>query len=201
MTPPFPPGHPVVLREVWHGRVWAARPATVVEDGPERSSLFIPAGTTSMAAARDGLLLKVPRDGFSLVEHRFTAGHVLSFAWPGVPYAVLRFFRKDWSPRDWYVNLQDPLRRHATGFDTMDHELDVIVHDDGSWSWEDEDDLAEAIRLGVLPPDAEPRLRADGLEAVRRLLGREPPFDRDWDGWRPDPSWPPPVLPDGWDRV
>jgi hypothetical protein len=44
-------------------------------------------------------------------------------------------------------------------------------------------------------------MRADGERAVRRILDREPPFDRDWTTWRPDPSWPVPILPEGWDRV
>jgi predicted RNA-binding protein associated with RNAse of E/G family len=197
----FRPGEAVALREVWRGRVWAARAATIVEDGPDQTAFFIPVGTTWMAAARGGRLLRVPREGFTLVEQRFHAYHVLSFAWPEVPYAVLRFFRPDWSPSGWYVNLQDPLRRHAAGFDTMDHELDVLVHDDGTWSWKDEHELAEAISLGVLTAEDEPRLRADGRQAVRRILEREPPFDRDWDGWRPDPDWPPPELPAAWDHV
>jgi uncharacterized protein len=31
------------------------------------------------------------------------------------------------------------------------------------------------------------------------VLAGEPPFDRDWQDWRPDPRWPVPELPDGWD--
>jgi len=196
----FRPGEAVALREIWRGRVWAARAATIVEDRPDQTTFFIPVGTGWMTPARDGVLLRIPQEDFELVERRFHEAHVLSFAWPGVPFAVLRFFRSDWSPLSWYVNLQEPLRRRPTGFDTMDHELDVIVQGDGAWSWKDEDELTEAIRLGVLEPEDETRLRAEGLAAVRRILGREPPFDRDWDGWRPDPAWVPPVLPAGWDR-
>jgi len=114
---------------------------------------------------------------------------------------VLLFLRPDGSARSWYVNLEEPLRRTELGFDTLDHELDVIVELDGSWRWKDEDDLAESIRRGVIPAEEEPRLRADGERAVRRIVDREPPFDRDWSAWRPDPAWPLPVLPEGWDRV
>jgi hypothetical protein len=31
------------------------------------------------------------------------------------------------------------------------------------------------------------------------VLAGEPPFDRDWKDWRPDPGWPFPQLPEGWD--
>jgi hypothetical protein len=36
---------------------------------------------------------------------------------------------------------------------------------------------------------------------VEHILLREPPFDEDWSSWRPDPAWPAPELPTGWDLV
>jgi predicted RNA-binding protein associated with RNAse of E/G family len=154
-----------------------------------------------MAPAHAGRWLRIPQDHFALAERRYDEAHVLSFAWPETPYAVLLFFRPDWTTWSWYVNLQDPPERSAVGFNTMDHELDVIVELDGSWRWKDEDELAEAIRRGVIAPEDEWRLRTDGERAVRRILHGEPPFDRDWSTWRPDPSWPAPELPPGWDRI
>jgi Protein of unknown function (DUF402) len=198
----FESGQTIALRQTWSGRVWAARPATVVEDAPEQTMLFVPAGTGWMAPFLDGQRLKIPQAEFELAPLRYEDEiHVLSFAWPHTWYAVLLLLRSDWSPDSWYVNLEEPLRRTAIGFDTLDHELDVIIELDGSWRWKDEDDLAEAIRRGVIRAQDEPRMRADGERAVRRILDREPPFDRDWTTWRPDPSWPIPVLPDGWDRL
>jgi hypothetical protein len=197
----FEPGETIALRQTWGGRVWAARPATVVEDALEQTMLFVPVGSVWMAPFLDGERLKIPQAEFELVTQRYEDLHVLSFSWPDTWYAVLLFQGPDGSPHSWYVNLEEPLRRTELGFDTLDHELDVIVELDGSWRWKDEDDLAEAIRRGVIPAQDEPRMRADGERAVRRILDREPPFDRDWTAWRPDPSWPIPVLPDGWDRV
>jgi predicted RNA-binding protein associated with RNAse of E/G family len=197
----FEPGVTIALRQTWGGRVWAARPATVVEDAPEQTMLFAPIGIRWMAPFHDGKRLKVPQAEFEIVPQRYDEAHVLSFSWPDTWYAVLLFLRKDWQPWSWYVNLEEPLRRTAIGFDTLDHELDVIVELDGSWRWKDEDDLAESIRRGVIHAEDEPRLRADGERAVRRILDREPPFDRDWTTWRPDPSWQVPILPEGWDRV
>jgi hypothetical protein len=164
--------------------------------------LFIPAQTSWMAPFHDGRRLKIPQTEFELAPLRYEEEiHVLSFSWPATWYAVLLFLRPDGSAHSWYVNLEEPLRRTELGFDTLDHELDVIVELDGSWRWKDEDDLAESIRRGVIPAEEEPRLRADGERAVRRIVDREPPFDRDWSAWRPDPTWPLPVLPEGWDRV
>ena len=198
----FEPGETIALRQTWDGRIWTARPATVVEDAPDQTMLFIPSGTSWMAPFHDEQRLKIPQTEFELAPLRYEEEiHVLSFSWPDTWYAVLLFLRPDGSAHSWYVNLEEPLRRTELGFDTLDHEHDVIVELDGSWRWKDEDDLAEAIRRGVIPAEDEPRMRADGERAVRRILDREPPFDRDWMAWRPDPSWPAPILPEGWDRV
>jgi hypothetical protein len=180
----FEPGETIALRQTWGGRVWAARPVTVVEDAPEQTMLFVPSGTGWMAPFHDGRRLKIPQTEFELAPLRYEDEiHVLSFAWPDTWYAVLLLLHTE------------------LGFDTLDHELDVIIELDGSWRWKDEDDLAESIRRGVIPAEDEPRLRADGERAVRRVLDREPPFDRDWTAWSSDPSWAVPILPEGWDRV
>jgi len=198
----FETGETIALRQTWQGRVWAARPATVVEDASEQTMLFVPSGTGWMAPFHDRKRLKIPQTEFQLAPLRYEEEiHVLSFSWPDTWYAVLLFLRPDGSPHSWYVNLEEPLRRTELGFDTLDHELDVIVELDGSWRWKDEDDLAEAIRRGVIPAEDEPRMLADGERAVRRIVDREPPFDRDWTTWRPDPTWPVPILPQSWDRV
>lgn len=196
----FESGDGVALREIWEGRVWSARPATVVEDAEDQITLFIPAQARWMAPFRDGERLKIQQPEYELVEQPYKA-HVLSWAWPGSSAAVLLFYEEDWSPSHWYVNLEDPLRRSPVGFDTLDHKLDVIVGLDGAWHWKDEDQFEEIVERGVLPADDAPGLREEAERAIQRLLERRPPFDRDWFGWRPDPSWPEPALPEGWDRV
>ena len=196
----FEPGRAVALREIWQGRVWSARPVTVVEDAQDQITLFIPSHARWMAPFHDGTRLKIQQPDFELVEQPYKA-HVLSFAWPGSSAAVLLFYEEDWSPSHWYVNLEDPLRRSPVGFDTLDHKLDVIVELDGTWRWKDEDEFDDIIERGLLPPEDAPGLREEAEGAVRMILERRPPFDRDWSGWRPDPSWPEPTLPEGWDRV
>lgn len=196
----FEPGESAALREIWDGRIWSARPVTVVEDAEEQITLFIPAGAHWMAPFRNGKRLKIQQAEYELMEQPYKA-HVLSFAWPANSAAVLLFYGSDWSPSHWYVNLEDPLRRSPVGFDTLDHKLDVIVELDGSWRWKDEDQFAEIIELGLLDPEEETLLRAEAQDAVRRIAEHEVPFDRDWFDWRPDPAWPTPTLPDGWNRV
>ena len=197
----FARGEAVALREIWNGRVWSARAAIVVEDREDQTTFFVPAEAMRMAAVRDGAMLRIPQDGFELAPRTSGEAPALSFGWPDRWHGTLLFFHPDGRPREWYVNLQEPLRRTDVGFDYLDLKLDVIVEMEGSWLWKDEDELAEAITRGLVPVEDEARLRAEGERAVRRIVDREPPFDRDWRTWSPDPDWPAPALPDGWDRL
>ncbi len=100
-----------------------------------------------------------------------------------------------------HVNLEDPLRPSPAGFDTTDLILDAVVEPHGSaWRWKDEDELREAVRRGLFDRDDVEALYEAGRRGVAHVIERRPPFDRDWEGWRPDPSWPLPELPGGWDR-
>lgn len=195
------PGDAVVLREVWRGAVFAARPAILVEDAPGQTTLLVPGRVRcGMPVGEDGRELRVPDRPWRLeIRHR-GPNDILSFAWPDEPYGVLRWYAPD-GDHAWYVNLQDPLRRTELGFDTVDHALDVVVMVDGTWTWKDEDELAEAVANGLFTRTDAERFRDDGRRAVERIRRGEPPFDRDWWSWRPDPSWPTPALPEGWDRV
>lgn len=122
---------------------------------------------------------------------------------PGDASSVWRYQRADdQTLKMWYVNLEDPWRRTAQGFDSCDHLLDVIVSPDlSSWSWKDEDEVEREVAAGRLTPAEVSSYRAEGERVARRLMSREPPFDRDWTLWRPDPTWPLPVLSSGWDAV
>ena len=202
----FAPGTAVVLREILRRRVWAARPATVVEDRDDLQMFYVPIGMRWRAPDADGhealIRTKATSRSWSLVERTWTATHVLSFAWPGAGHAVLHFWDEDWRPIAWYVNVQRPLRRFAVGFDTLDEDLDLVVEPDrSSWRWKDEEDVELGTSLGLYAEDDLGRFRDEGARGRDRLLAREPPFDREWAGWRPDPAWPVPTLPVGWDRV
>ncbi len=198
------PGETVVLREVWQGRVWTARPVAVVQDADDQQMFSMPPGVVwKCAAGRDGRRLRLPEPEWTLQDRALEPNHVLSFAWPGVAHAVLLFFDAGSAELlRWYINLEEPLRRTPVGFDYFDHTLDIVVAPDlSSWEWKDEDELDEAVRRGIFSAHEARRFREEGERALTRLLNREPPFDRDWRAWRPDPAWPLPELPPGWDVI
>lgn len=198
----FKPGEPVVLREMWNGRIWSARPMIVVQDVEDQRMLYTPNGIRLMVAGRAGTKLRLPETVWDLVERTWTKGPILSFSWPSEGHAILLFFHPNWTPWIWYVNIEAPLRQTELGFDTEERVLDVVVAPDrSSWEWKDQDELAEAVRQGLFTSAQAAEFRAEAERALQRLLDREPPFDRDWTTWRPEPSWPVPELPPGWNAV
>jgi hypothetical protein len=198
----FRPGDPIVIREVWRGRVFEARPSLVVQDDPDQTMLLLPGGVAcGLPIGPDGRERRLPDGPWRLEVRRRGPEPFLSFAWPETPYSVLRWTTTD-GRAVWYVNLQAPLERTSIGFDTVDHALDVLVELDGSgWRWKDEDELDEAVVDGLFSATAAEEFRRWGERARDRVLSGDPPFDRDWSDWRPDPGWPVPELVPGWDEV
>lgn len=201
---PFASGETVVIRETWRGRVWSARPVIVVEDTPDRVMLYSPHGNRFRApVTAEGAPLRIYADNWHLAVDEWRGPNVLSFAFPEVPYAVLLFFAAATNELEaYYVNLESPLVRTEVGFDYVEHILDATISADRSkWSWKDEDELAEAVARGLFTREDAERFRHRGERAVERVLLGEPPFDRDWATWRPDPSWTVPDLPDDWETA
>ena len=173
-----------------HGRVWRAQACRIVEESPEHDRALDPGRRSREGPARAAL--RIPGDDWEL-EDASPSRDQVCVARPGRAHSVYLFWDDDWALSHWYVNFEQPLRRTPVGFDTFDEKLDLIVPPDGTYSWKDEDELEQAAALGLLDADA---VRA---EAARVL--EEWPFPTGWEDWRPDPAWPIPQLPDGWDRV
>lgn len=187
---------------MWRERVWSAWPAIVVEDGAEQLVTYIPPGTVVRhAAAGDGTPLRLYRDEWTFAD-RVTTRPVLSFAPVDREHATLVFWDTRWRFDGWYVNLERRLARGDRTYDFVDHCLDVLIPPDRTaWTWKDEDELAEAVALGIFSPAQARAFRREGELAARDVLERRPPFDRDWSAWRPDAEWRVPTLVGGWDVV
>jgi hypothetical protein len=192
------PGGSVLLRGVYGDRVRWAFPHLFALEHDGRLGFFVRPGTPGVWMGRDpdGRYLERWVRGDDPRPHAWTRTHVLWLVRPADAHSVGLFWDEDWQLLGWYVNLQAPLRRTPLGFDTTDWALDVWVEPDGSWRWKDEADFAEAQALGVLDANAAAAVRAEGERVVAAR-----PWPTGLEAWRPDPAWPTPELPDGWDRV
>jgi predicted RNA-binding protein associated with RNAse of E/G family len=204
--PFFSSGQTIVLRELWQGRVWSARPVILVQDKPEMLALYAPPGTMMKRPKTLGDERIKPRNRLRsewiLQDELWCDYFLLRMTIPESRYSVLIFWDSpDMSFHDWYINLEDPLRRTAIGFDYLDQLLDVIVKPDlSTWSWKDEDELEEAIVLGLLSKKRASAMRKEGEKVVRWLQSGQSPFNG-WEKWRPNPSWKVPVLPEDWNKI
>ena len=201
--PRHEPGDVVAIRELWDGRVWYARPAIVVADEPSLQMFHVPPRVVcEQPVDDDGQALRLPADRWTLQDVRRGPTSMLSFAFPETPYAVILGFDERSELFEYYINLEEPLTRSPAGFDTVDHLLDVTIPPDRSgWSWKDEDELGEAVARGIFTEEDAAWFRFWGERGAEHVLLREPPFDRDWSTWRPDPGWKDAHLPPNWDRA
>ena len=178
-----------VWRDVHDGRVWRAQACRVVAETTELLALWIPAGSPYRVPAGG---LRIPGGSWEL-EGGVTSRDQLCVARRGRAHSVYLFYGDGWALEHWYVNFEEPLRRTPFGVDTFDWKLDLIVFPDGTHRWKDEDELEQAADAGLLDAD---EVRAE----AQRVLA-EWPFPTGWEDWRPDPAWPVPQLPEGWDVV
>jgi hypothetical protein len=196
-----PPPEHFLFRFVWPWQVFAAIPTTVVEQTAERTVLWIGPGT-SVRWPR-GARLPIPelaKGGWKHEEAEWYGGRLM-ISEPGVAHSVYVSWGRDGEFAGWYVNLEDPWRASPLGFDTTDHLLDIVVDPDRSWRWKDEDHLAEAVEVGLFTPEEALAIRAEGERAIERIESWSAPFDEGWEEWHPDPDWPTPSIPEGWDRL
>jgi predicted RNA-binding protein associated with RNAse of E/G family len=134
-------------------------------------------------------------------EGTWFGGGRLFLARTGAAHSICPSWRSDYSFIGWYVNLEDPWRRTHLGFDTKDHVLDIWVLADRSWRWKDEDELEAAVGAGLFTLHEAKAIREEGERVIERVEAWTEPFNEGWEQWRPDPDWPLPSVPEGWDRL
>ena len=203
MTRRWGRGDVVVLRYL--GRIRAGMPAIMVEDGRERVIVYVPHGARwfgapEPAAGRSERVRAIAR-GETTVTGRLASwyNHLLRVLLPGRPFSVWLLWSAEWEFICYYVNLETPFARFAVGFDSSDHTLDVCVRADRTWYYKDQDELDARVAVGAVDAAAAARVRRDAAQAVALIEGWQPPFSSGLETWRPDPAWPVPELPPGWD--
>lgn len=201
VSPTWSYGDIVVRREISWGQPCLAIPVYVVQDSEDLLATYIAQHAPFSFAdvpwpTETGRHPWWPRSGWS--------GHgTLMLQRPGEAYAVFLFWEGvERRFAAWYLNLQDPFRRTAIGYDTEDHELDVVVLRTGEWFFKDEDALAASLRRGRYAGAAETAIRRQGADIAEMLDHGKRWWDKSWADWVPDPSWAPPAAaPQGWASV
>ena len=188
-------GQVVVRREVLNdGRPWMEVPVIVVVDEPGLLATYIAEGAPFRFPAGDWPSPdgRHPWHG----KERWLGHGVLMLQRPGESYAIWIF----WSGparefHGWYVNLQEPFRRTAFGYDTQDLELDIWVPAQGGWELKDDDVMEKRIREGRFTPEQVAEARTLAGRITRELDAGRRWWSDDWAAWQPDPAWRAPAFP------
>ncbi len=125
-----------------------------------------------------------------VLAQRLTTRDALAILRPGARHSIWLFWKPQGAFEHWYVNFERTVGWNGVCFDTVDEKLDLIVTPDGAVRWKDEDELEHAASLGLVDA-AEVRAEAE------RVLEASP-FPTGWEDFRPEPDWPSPRFPQGW---
>ena len=191
-------GDGVLLRFIRFGQVRMAVPHILVQDEPDLVVTYLPVGTPAKMPVQAGRPIRGQADrDWELRDHVWDSVRELRLTRPRDRHSIeVLWDAASDDFRGWYVNVEEPLARSPLGFDTDDLALDIRIEPDGSWAWKDEDELEALVEAGRFT-----RAQADEIRAEGERVLDEWPFPTGWEGWRPDPAWAIPRLPEGWDVV
>jgi Protein of unknown function (DUF402) len=190
-------GDVVLKRSIYRGNVRWMFPHHFVGEWDGRLAIYCGPGNQGKAMRRgpDGYLKRWMTDAPPFPTE-WEQTHVLRFERPGARNSVEIYWTTGWEQMSWYVNLQTPVVVNGRCIDTTDQALDVLAFPDGTWRWKDEDELAEAVSLGIWSEAEAEEIRQEG----ERVLA-QPPWPTGWENWRPPLEWTPLGLPRDWHVV
>jgi hypothetical protein len=182
-------GEVIVRREILNdGRCWLEVPVVVVADTADVLATYIPTGSPFTFPPGDW---PIAGGRHPWAGRRCWTGHgALMLQRPGDAHAIWVFWDGPYRELGcWYVNLQDPFRRTPHGYDTQDHELDLILHPDGRVERKDEELLDVRVEEGRFTEDQARAFRREADRLERKLRLGERWWDPWWALWEPDPAW------------
>jgi hypothetical protein len=179
-------GETIIRREVVNdGRCWARCTVRVVRDEPGLLATFLARGT-EFDFPEPELRHPWQEDG----KKRWRGHGVLMLQRPDEAHAIWVFWRGARRRfAGWYVNLQEPFRRTAEGYDTQDLELDIWVPARGGWQWKDAELLEQRVAEGRFTATQREEIWAEGRRVAAELDAGRRWWDDAWASWQPDPAW------------
>lgn len=86
-------------------------------------------------------------------KFRWHTNRLLFLLEPGKYYSTIYFWNEQSSEfLCYYINFQLPFQLSHCGIDTLDLDLDLIVHPDFTYEWKDIDDYQKAIEHEIIFP-------------------------------------------------
>ena len=202
-------GDVIAWRGIYRQRIWHCQPTILVKDSPEEIVLTLLPGTECLAEEtypngkkKGNRRWYFIKDDWQIAKYTWQTNRLLLIFEPAKYYSTILFWNQESNDfLCYYINFQLPFERNDCAVDTLDLDLDLIIHPDFSYEWKDVDDYQTAIEHGIIPPEWIKCIEDSRPEIFYKLEKRQYPFDGSWLNWMPDPSWPPPKLPENWDKI
>jgi hypothetical protein len=199
-------GDAVVLRYITtDGRIEMCWPCRIVVDNNNVLAVFIAAGSPYKAGPKRSAAEKRRAPAGRLPRDEYVWRHdTLRLMLPNRSHSVSLFWAERAGRREllkYFVNMEEPFRRTAVGFDTQDHTLDIEIAPDWAWRWRDEAELANHVAEGFYTPELASAVREEGERAIASILRQEHECSRGWHNWRPINEWGMPEFVAGWDEA
>lgn len=204
----FTPGQTIVRRDVHHdGRITAAMSTRVVADDHRGLLTWTAVGSATMwrttmegARIRKFTVAQLTDLPTMLTPSHWSGSDILWLTPPDAAHSIWWFFEPGGDFQGWYVNLETPSRRWSRGIDMTDLVLDIWVNPDRTWSWKDEDELAERTDHPDYFSAADAAaIRAEGEKVIKLIESAAYPFDGTFTDFKPEPDWKPTAIPAKWD--
>jgi predicted RNA-binding protein associated with RNAse of E/G family len=182
-----------------------AWPCRVAQDAEEALALFIAAGSRYKAGPKRSAAQKLADPKRALPPDEYTwRNDTLRLMFPGARHSVSLFWETTGAARRllrYFVNLEEPFRRTAVGFDTQDHTLDVVVTPELEPRWRDEAEFESHVALGFFTPELADAVRTEGRRVIEAIARGDHPCLQGWAQWSPDRRWAVPAIPAAWDTT
>ena len=202
-------GDVISWRGIYRERIWHVQPTILVKESWEEIALTLLPGTECIAEESypKGKKNGKRRWGFiekdwQLAKYTWQTNRLLLIFEPEKYYSTIFFWNHESNKfLCYYINFQLPFQRSDCGVDTLDLDLDLIIHPDFSYELKDVDDYQRAIDHKIILPEWAREINVAKKEILDKLEKRQYPFDGSWMDWMPDPSWSAPTLPENWDKI
>ena len=135
------PGDMIAWRGIYRDRVWHAQAVIVVKDSPSETVVALLPGTECIAP--EGYLQGKQSDkrrwnfkdrAWSLEKYHWRTNRLLILLEPNEFYSTMFFWNEESNKfLCYYVNFQLPFWRSSSGIDTLDLDLDLVIHPDFSF--------------------------------------------------------------------
>jgi protein associated with RNAse G/E len=203
------PGEIIAWRGIFRKRVWHVQPTILVKDSQKETVLTLIPGTECIAeesyptGKKNGnRRWNFSDEDWKLAKYIWQTNRLLLIFEPEKYYSTILFWNHQCNKFVcYYINFQLPFQRNHYAVDTLDLDLDLIIHPDFTYTWKDVDDYQKAMDHGLIAREWAQAIEDSKLEILEKLEKRQYPFDGSWLDWMPDPNWSAPALPKDWDKV